>query len=45
MSDPEQLTADFVVGAGPTGLYATYDAGFRGMSVVVVDALPQPGAK
>ncbi|MFC7573863.1 NAD(P)-binding protein [Klenkia terrae] len=42
----EVLTADLVVvGAGPAGLYATYYAGFRGMSVVVVDALAQPGGQ
>ncbi|CAB4930750.1 MAG: NAD(P)-binding protein [Actinobacteria bacterium] len=42
----EVLTADLVVvGAGPAGLYATYYAGFRGMSVVVVDTLAQPGGQ
>ena len=40
------LEADLVViGAGPSGLYATYYAGFRGLSVVVIDALPQPGGQ
>ncbi|GAA4856890.1 NAD(P)/FAD-dependent oxidoreductase [Saccharopolyspora cebuensis] len=34
-----------IVGAGPTGLFATYYAGFRGMSVAVVDALPEPGGQ
>jgi thioredoxin reductase (NADPH) len=34
-----------VVGAGPTGLYATYYAGFRGMRVAVVDSLPEPGGQ
>lgn len=34
-----------VVGAGPTGLYATYYAGFRGMSVAVVDSLPELGGQ
>lgn len=34
-----------VVGAGPVGLYAAYCAGFRGLSVLVVDALPQPGGQ
>ena len=28
-----------IIGAGPTGLYAAYYAGFRGMSVAVADAL------
>jgi thioredoxin reductase len=34
-----------VVGAGPTGLFAAYYAGFRGLSVAVIDALPEPGGQ
>ncbi|MER5220158.1 NAD(P)/FAD-dependent oxidoreductase [Streptomyces flaveus] len=34
-----------IVGAGPTGLYAAYYAGFRGLSVAVIDALEQPGGQ
>jgi thioredoxin reductase (NADPH) len=34
-----------IVGAGPTGLFAAYYAGFRGLSTVVVDALPEPGGQ
>lgn len=34
-----------VVGAGPTGLYAAYYAGFRDLSVALVDALPEPGGQ
>ncbi|WP_336921676.1 NAD(P)/FAD-dependent oxidoreductase [Aquipuribacter sp. SD81] len=34
-----------VVGAGPVGLYAAYYAGFRGLSVAVVDSLPEPGGQ
>ncbi|MGP4044601.1 NAD(P)/FAD-dependent oxidoreductase [Streptomyces sp. 2A115] len=34
-----------IVGAGPTGLYAAYYAGFRGLSVALVDALEQPGGQ
>lgn len=34
-----------VVGAGPTGLFAAYYAGFRGLSVAVVDSLPEPGGQ
>src|SRR5258707_11406415 len=34
-----------IVGAGPTGLYAAYYAGFRGMSVAIIDALPEPGGQ
>lgn len=34
-----------VVGAGPTGLYAAYYAGFRGLRVAIMDSLPQPGGQ
>lgn len=34
-----------IVGAGPTGLFATYYAGFRGLRVVVVDSLPELGGQ
>jgi thioredoxin reductase (NADPH) len=34
-----------IVGAGPTGLYGAYYAGFRGLSVAVVDALPELGGQ
>lgn len=34
-----------VVGAGPTGLFATYYAGFRGLSVALSDALPELGGQ
>ena len=34
-----------VIGAGPTGLFATYYAGFRGMRVAVVDSLPELGGQ
>lgn len=34
-----------VVGAGPVGLYAAYCAGFRELSVAVVDSLPEPGGQ
>jgi thioredoxin reductase (NADPH) len=34
-----------IVGAGPAGLYATYYAGFRGLTAALVDALPQPGGQ
>ncbi|MGH3517581.1 MAG: NAD(P)/FAD-dependent oxidoreductase, partial [Haloechinothrix sp.] len=33
------------VGAGPTGLFAAYYAGFRGLRVAVVDSLPEPGGQ
>jgi thioredoxin reductase (NADPH) len=34
-----------IIGAGPVGLYATYYAGFRGLSVGVVDSLPELGGQ
>ena len=34
-----------IIGAGPTGLFAAYYAGFRGLSTVIVDALPEPGGQ
>jgi ferredoxin/flavodoxin---NADP+ reductase len=34
-----------IVGAGPTGLFAAYYAGFRGFSTAVIDALPEPGGQ
>ncbi|RSN65853.1 ferredoxin--NADP(+) reductase [Amycolatopsis sp. WAC 04182] len=34
-----------VIGAGPTGLFAAYYAGFRGLSMAVVDSLPEAGGQ
>jgi len=34
-----------IIGAGPTGLYAAYYAGFRGFSVAVMDSLPELGGQ
>jgi ferredoxin/flavodoxin---NADP+ reductase len=34
-----------IVGAGPTGLFAAYYAGFREMSVAIVDSLPEAGGQ
>ncbi|UGQ10678.1 NAD(P)/FAD-dependent oxidoreductase [Yinghuangia sp. ASG 101] len=34
-----------IIGAGPTGLYAAYYAGFRGLRVAVVDSLPEIGGQ
>lgn len=40
------ITTDILlVGAGPTGLYGAYCAGFRGLRTVVVDGLPQAGGQ
>jgi thioredoxin reductase (NADPH) len=44
--DTAALSVDLlIVGAGPTGLFAAYYAGFRGLSVAVVDSLPEPGGQ
>ena len=41
-----QLETDLaIIGAGPTGLYAAYYAGFRGMRVAIVDSLPELGGQ
>ena len=43
---PQQVDCDvLVVGAGPTGLYAAYYAGFRGHRVALVDSLPELGGQ
>jgi thioredoxin reductase len=34
-----------IIGAGPTGLFSAYYAGFRGMRVAVVDSLPELGGQ
>ncbi|MEU0688771.1 NAD(P)/FAD-dependent oxidoreductase [Streptomyces uncialis] len=44
-ADPEVSVDLLVIGAGPTGLYAAYYAGFRGMSVAIADALPEVGGQ
>ncbi len=42
----EALAVDMlIVGAGPAGLYGGYYAGFRGMSVALMDSLPEPGGQ
>ena len=46
MTTPPRTSFDIVViGAGPSGLYAAYYAGFRGLSVAVIDALPEVGGQ
>lgn len=47
MSPPsDALEVDLlIIGAGPTGLFAAYYAGFRGMTMAVVDSLPEPGGQ
>ncbi|MBA3432437.1 MAG: NAD(P)/FAD-dependent oxidoreductase [Actinobacteria bacterium] len=34
-----------VIGAGPTGLYCAYYAGFRGFKTALIDSLSQPGGQ
>src|SRR5580704_8272758 len=43
---PTALIVDvLIVGAGPVGLYGAYYAGFRGLSVAVIDSLPEVGGQ
>ncbi|WP_436770873.1 NAD(P)/FAD-dependent oxidoreductase [Yinghuangia sp. YIM S09857] len=43
---PATAEADLlIIGAGPTGLYAAYYAGFRGLKVAVLDSLPEIGGQ
>jgi len=44
MTDRHQ-TDLLIIGAGPAGLYAAYYAGFRGLTVALMDSLPQPGGQ
>jgi ferredoxin/flavodoxin---NADP+ reductase len=40
------VDTDFlIIGAGPSGLFGAYYAGFRGMSVTLVDSLPELGGQ
>ncbi len=42
----KNLEVDYaIIGAGPTGLYGAYYAGFRGWSTAVIDALPEVGGQ
>ena len=34
-----------IIGGGPTGLFAMFYAGMRGVSARIVDALPEPGGQ
>ena len=42
---PDPQVDLLIIGAGPVGLYAAYYAGFRGLSVAVVDSLPELGGQ
>jgi thioredoxin reductase (NADPH) len=41
----ETLVDMLIIGAGPSGLYAAYYAGFRGFSVAIMDSLPELGGQ
>jgi thioredoxin reductase (NADPH) len=43
MSDPVYDIS--IIGAGPTGLFATFYAGLRQMQTILIDALEQPGGQ
>ncbi|MDH6626211.1 thioredoxin reductase [Streptomyces sp. LBL] len=44
--DAPVVEADIlIIGAGPSGLYGAYYAGFRGLRVAVMDVLPQLGGQ
>jgi thioredoxin reductase (NADPH) len=47
MAEPaDEYNVDLlIVGAGPTGLFGAYYAGFRELSVAMVDSLPEPGGQ
>ncbi|MCW2792417.1 MAG: FAD-dependent pyridine nucleotide-disulfide oxidoreductase [Nocardioides sp.] len=43
---PSPIPTDLlIIGAGPTGLFAAYYAGFRGLRVALVDSLPELGGQ
>ncbi|MEU0838963.1 NAD(P)/FAD-dependent oxidoreductase [Streptomyces sp. NPDC005962] len=45
-SVPDMVDTDIlIIGAGPSGLYGAYYAGFRGLRVAVMDVLPQCGGQ
>jgi ferredoxin/flavodoxin---NADP+ reductase len=47
-SPPDSASVDvdaLIVGAGPVGLYAAYCAGFRGLTVALMDSLPEVGGQ
>lgn len=41
-TDPYDVT---IIGAGPTGLFAAYYAGFRGLRVKLIDSMPELGGQ
>src|ERR1035437_4751203 len=46
LSRRERASRDItIIGGGPTGLFALFYAGMRGVSAQIVDALPEPGGQ
>jgi thioredoxin reductase (NADPH) len=45
VGEPDVDVDVLIVGAGPSGLYGAYYAGFRGLSCAIVDALPDAGGQ
>jgi ferredoxin/flavodoxin---NADP+ reductase len=48
VKDPDPSTIDtdvLIIGAGPSGLFASYYAGLRGLSVVLLDSLAEAGGQ
>ena len=43
MSEQSIETDMIIVGAGPVGLFAVFEAGLLGLKCHLIDALPQPG--
>lgn len=44
-NDPPLEVDVLIIGAGPTGLFGAYYAGFRGLRVAVADSLPEIGGQ
>ncbi len=42
---PKQVKDIAIIGAGPSGLFAAFQAGLLGLSTVVIDSLPQIGGQ
>src|SRR5436305_2412364 len=42
---PNELVDVTIVGGGPVGLFASFYAGLRGMSVRIIDSLPELGGQ
>jgi thioredoxin reductase len=45
MPEPHDLHDLTIIGGGPTGLFAAYYAGFRGLAAKIIDSLPELGGQ